>query len=378
LAQKKINCTIMRGGTSKGVFFHEKDLPPAGPERDKVILKVFGSPDTNQINGLGGAVSTTSKTAIIGPPTVPGADVNYTFGQVSILTPIVDYKGNCGNISSAVGPFAIDEGLVEAVEPETVVHIYNTNTKKIIKAYVPVEDGRAAASGDCEIAGVPGTGPRIFLEFDHPGGAVTGKLFPTGHATDEVDLGEDGKYTVSIVDAANPLVFVKAEALGLTGKELPSEIDSDPEMLRLLERIRSYAAWMLGFVDDPAKATKESPAVPKMTFVAKSDTYTTVGGRTYGAEDMDFLSRTMSMQKAHRAYAITGAICTAAAAMLPGTVVNDVAEIRREGQVTFGHPEGLITLRIKIKENEDRTMEVESASVERTARRIMEGTAYYE
>lgn len=374
--QCRIKCTVMRGGTSRGLFFHKKDLPEDSRLRDQILLAAFGSPDPKQIDGLGGAVSVTSKTAIIGPPTASGADVDYTFGQVSITLPLVDYKGNCGNISSAVGPFAIDEGLVKPVEPITTVRIHNTNTHKIIVAQVPVKNGKAVIEGDCEIAGVPGKWARIFLEFESPAGSVTGKLLPTGSLQEEIDLGDDGRYHVSIVDAANPLVFALAEEIGLMGTETPKEIDRDPRILRILERIRSEACFRLGLVASPLDATEQSPAVPKVVFVAPSCSYQTTTGNLVEKNDIDFLARAMSMQKPHKSFQITGAVCAAVAASLPGTVVYQVAQLHHQGRVTFGHPEGAITLKIDIEKSGPDQFHVLKAAVERTARRIMSGYIY--
>ena len=316
--QNKIPCTIIRGGTSKGVFFHEKDLPEDSSLRDEILLSAFGSPDPRQIDGLGGSYSVTSKAAIIGPGREPGIDVNYTFGQVSVTAPLVDYRGNCGNISSAVGPFAIDEGLVTAQEPVTTVRILNTNTGKIIEAEIPVVDGRAAIDGDCEIAGVPGTGARIRLGFVDPGGSVTGKLLPSGRTVDILNVPGLGEIQASLVDAGNPGVFVRAADVGLTATETAEELDTIPGMLDKLERIRSAAAVVMGFVDDVERATELSPAIPKMAVVAPSATYQVANGLIH-ADAIDIVARIMTMQRTHRAYALTGAIALAAAASLPGT-----------------------------------------------------------
>ena len=374
--QRAVPITIMRGGTSRGIFFLEQDLPPAGELRDKVILRVFGSPDPKQIDGLGGAASVTSKGAIIGPPSVPDADVNYTFVQVSINTSLVDIKGNCGNISSAVGPFAIEKGFVKPVEPFTTVRIYNTNTKKIIVAEVPVRDGHVVYEGDYRIAGVPGTAAKIMLDFQNPAGAVTGKLLPTGKVREELETAA-GTFSVSIVDAANPLVFVKAGHLGLTGTETPAEIDANPELLAKLEAIRAAACARLGFVADRGDATRLSPAVPKMTIVAPAKTYTCSSGEEISAEKINLTARIMSMQKAHRDYAITGAVCTLVAAKIPGTVVAGVAgkSAAGEKELSFGHPGGVITMEIDLVNSEDDIF-VRRAAVARTARKLLEGLAY--
>ena len=253
----KIPAVYMRGGTSRCLVFHERDLPAPGPARDAVLLAALGSPDPNgrQLDGLGGGISSLSKAVIIGPPTLPGADVDYTFAQVEVKKAFVDYAGNCGNCSSSVGPFAIDEGLVTARDGETLVRIHNTNTKKLIVAHVPVANGEAAASGDFELAGVAGRGARIALDFVDPGGAGTGRLLPTGRARDVIAGVE-----VSCVDATNPVVFVRARDLGLTGTETPQAVDADHDVSARLEKLRVEAGARMGMA--------ESAAVPKIAFVA--------------------------------------------------------------------------------------------------------------
>lgn len=374
---EKIRCAIIRGGTSKGVFLLESDLPRDPETRDRVILAIFGSPDPRQINGLGGADSLTSKVAIIGRSSRPDADVDYTFGQVSITTPLVDYKGNCGNISSAVGPFAIDEGLVKAVEPVTTVRIFNTNTGKIIAAEVPVKDGRAVTEGELVIDGVPGTGARILLNFLDSGGAVTGKLLPTGNLKDEITLSDGTRLTVSMVDAANPAVLFKAADLGLTGVELPDEVNSNPQLLARIEEVRSIAAEMMGLAHR-LEATAKSPAVPKIVFVSPPCAYKTSDGRVIEAGQIDLVARIMSMQKMHKAFAVTGGICTSAAAMLEGTVVSEVlgSSARRGKIVRLGHPSGTLEFEIEFSRDADGNPRLEKAAVARTARRIMDGFVY--
>ncbi len=373
--QERIRCAFIRGGTSRGAYLLAKDLPQDQKLRDQVIMAIYGSPDPRQIDGLGGADSLTSKVAIIAPSTRPDADVDYTFGQVSIATPLIDYKGNCGNISSGVGPFAIDEGLVPVTEPITQVRIYNTNTKKIIVADVPVKDGKALVEGDCAIDGVPGTGARIMLDFVDSGGSVTGKLLPTGNVQDVIDV-EGRRYTVSLVDAANPGIFVHAEELGLKGTELASEIDANPALLEELEKIRSVGAEMIGTAPSRAEGTRLSPAVPKMAFVSRPQEYRSSKGEIIDAESIDLTARIMSMQKAHKAYAVTGAIVTSAAANIPGTVVYEAAR-HREGTnfVRIGHSSGRLALEIVIEQRPE-GLYLARAALERTARRIMDGYVY--
>jgi 2-methylaconitate cis-trans-isomerase PrpF len=375
MMQKRIPAVLMRGGTSKGLFFHENHLPSDAGIRDRVILAAFGSPDPNrrQIDGVGGGVSTTSKVAIISVSHQPEYDVVYNFGQVSLDRPIVDYKGNCGNISSAVGPFAVDEGLVKAVEPLTRVRIHQKNTDKLITAQVPVKNGRFDAAGDYAIAGVPGAHSRIALGFSDPGGAVTGSLFPSGNRTDSVEIPGHGALPITIMDAANPVVMVRAEAIGLTGIEI-DEVDANEAIHRTLETIRCKAAVMIGLSATEQEATRRSQAVPKIAFVAPPRPYTTTGDHNIGEHDIDITARIMSMGTLHRSYAVSGAIATAGAAAIPGTVVYDlVGEKARGGDLLrIGHPGGVIDIEAVIERRDD-TYIYREAVIGRTARRIMEG-----
>ena len=315
----------MRGGTSRGLYIQEKELPPAGPERDALLLRLMGSPDIRQIDGLGGATSVTSKIAIIAPSQREDADVDYTFAQVSVDKPIVSYAGNCGNISSGVGPFAIECGLVDAIPGETIVRIYNTNTKKVIAATVQTPGGTVTYDGDFFLAGVPGTAAPVKLAFRNPAGSVTGKLLPTGHPKDTLTVPGFGPVEVSIVDASNPLVFVRAADLGMTGKELPSRINEDSALLTLLERVRGEAAKLLGFVTNAGQSAVQSPGIPKLTLIAPPADYVTSEGQSIERQEFDLLGRMMSMQKAHETYALTGAICTICAACIPQTLVWEAA-----------------------------------------------------
>ncbi len=373
--QRKIPAIYMRGGSSKGLYFHENHLPKDISLRDKVILAAYGSPDPNkrQIDGMGGAVSVTSKVAIVSPSDEPDIDVNYLFGQVSIDRPIIDYKGNCGNILSGIGPFAIEEGLVKAIEPVTKVRIYQVNTNKVIIAEVPVKDGQPKIDGNFVVDGVPGTGAKITLRFQDPGGSVTGKLLPTGNLKDVIEVPGKGKLTVSIVDAANPLVFVKAEDLGLKGIEI-EEIDTSDEIKGILETLRSRAAVMLGLVATPEEATARSQAIPKIAVVSPPQDFEAVTGKVIKASEIDLVGRTMSMGTLHKAYAVTGAICTCGAAKIEGTVVNEV--VRQEAvagkEIRLAHPSGILPIEPNIVKEGD-TFNYIDAGVGRTARRLMEG-----
>ena len=366
--QKRIPCVIARAGTSKGVFLKENHIPPAGPDRDKVILEIFGSPDVRQIDGLGGADPLTSKLAIIGPSTKAGCDVDYTFGQVSFKAAVVDYSGNCGNISSGVGPFAIDEGLVRAIAPITTVRIHNTNTGKILVAEVPVEGGMAKVKGDYAIDGTPGTGAKQMLDFADTWGSATGKLLPTGKAK-EILKTSVGDFEVSLVDCANAMVFVKASSLGMKGTEGPKEIDGDKDLLTKLEAIRGAAAVAMNMAASPEEALEKNPAFPMIAVVSEPQDYHAYGtGKTVKAQDISFVSRLMFMQVLHKTYAGTGTCCTGVAACIPGTVGEEVCARRWGKQINIGHPCGVIDVEAEVEGGK-----VNRAAFARTARRIMEG-----
>lgn len=372
--QRRIRCVLMRGGTSRGLYVMRNVLPKDPVLRDRVILAMYGSPDIRQIDGIGGADALTSKLAIVGPPTREDADVDYTFGQVSITAHLVDYAGNCGNISSGVGPFAIDEGLVDAVEPLTVVRIHQTNTRSIIVAEVPVSDGQAAVEGEYRIDGVPGSGAKIGLDFSDTAGAVTGRVLPTGRLRDLLEVEGVGQVEVSIVDAGNPVVFVRASRLGLRGVESPREIDGDAKLLESIERIRGHAAQVMGMVADWRQAADLSPYVPFIALVEPAQDYLSFGsGEKVAAGQVDFVSWLLFMLKMHKAYPVTGTVCTGTAARIPGTVVHEVANLSPESQVVrIGHPSGVIDVETEV-EFMDSGPVLRRALIGRTARRIMEG-----
>lgn len=365
----------MRGGTSKGMYILQENLPENKVEWDNILLTLMGSPDKKQIDGLGGAQSVTSKVAIISASKRPDADVDYTFAQVSVDKPIVSYKGNCGNISSGVGPFAIEKGLVKANDGITQVRIFNTNTNKIIVADIKTKNGSVEYNGDFSIAGVPGTASPIKLKFVDPAGTLGKGLLPTGNAIDILKVPGYKDVEVSIIDAANPLVFIKATDLGLKGTELPSELDSDSVKLDLLEKVRGLAAVKLGLIEDYTKSSWETPGIPKMTFVAKPTNYVTIEGETIHKEDIDLLSRMMSMQKPHPSYAMTGAMCTAAAAVVQGSVVQQVMNEKVDTQfIRIGHPSGILECGVDYKVG-DSTPIVEDTFGFRTANLLLDGTA---
>lgn len=372
---KKIPAFLMRGGTSKGAYLMMEDLPADSARRDQAILSIYGSPDARQINGIGGADPLTSKVALIAPSQRKDADVDYTFGYVGIKDAVVDYEGNCGNISSGVGPFAIAKGLVAAEEPITRVRIFNTNTNKLIEASIPVKNGEVVTEGDYAIAGVPGSGAKISLNFLNSAGSKTGKLLPTGNVVDEITLQDGRKVRASLVDAANPAVFVKAEDVGLTGRELPADTESNPAILAIMEDLRTTAAVMMGLAKDKATA---SQAVPKVAFVAGPQEYGTATGEVVKAEECDLLARTKAMAVMHKTYAVTGGICLATAACIDGTVVNEVVSslAKESGEVRIGHPSGILEVFVDVQKLPDAKWDLRQAGVCRTAKPIMEGVVY--
>ena len=375
----RIPAVLMRGGTSRGLFFHENDLPADAAERDRVILGAFGSPDPyrRQIDGAGGATSNTSKVAVIGSSTDPDVDVTYTFGQVGIDRPLIDWTGNCGNISSAVGPFAVDEGLVKAPGSETRVRFLNTNTNKIIDAHVPTRDGRFDPTGDLVIAGIPGTGAAIRMDYRNPAGAVTGQLLPTGRLTDTLRVSQrDIPIAVSIVDAANPLVFIRFADVGLSGTEPIDELDADQKLLEHLQAIRCAAGVLAGIAGSAGEIASDYPSVPKVALVGPPIDYIAADGSAIAATETSVRLTMLSMGRPHPAVALTGAICTAVAAKLPGTIVHAAAQQPRSDEVTrIGHPAGVLTVTAE-PTSIGRQWVVDSVAVYRTARRIFEGAVF--
>lgn len=370
---------IYRGGTSKGIYIKTNELPGDPIQRDKVIRGIFGTPDRREIDGLGGADVLTSKLCIIGPPTRPDADVDYTFAQVSFDTDLVDFGGNCGNLSAAVGPYAIDEGMVKATEPMTTVRIHQTNTNCILLADVQVVGGKAAVDGDYAIDGVPGTSAKIMLDFHDTAGTSLGKTLPTGNPTDVVTVG--GKeYEVSIVDAGNVLVFIEAASLGLKGTESCADIDGNRELSDLIEAIRSTCAVKVGMAATREEATAKSAYVPFFAIVSKPAEYVcAIDGHTVRAEDVDIVSRLSFMLHMHKTYPGTGTVATGAAARIPGTLVHkqlsDAA--RSDATLRIGHPGGVIEVEAQLTDEcKDDVYRFKRLAYGRTARRILVGTCY--
>jgi len=383
--QIKIPATYMRGGTSKGVFFRLQDLPEAaqvpGPARDALLLRVIGSPDPygKQIDGMGAATSSTSKTVILSKTERPGHDVDYLFGQVSIDQPFVDWSGNCGNLSSAVGPFAISNGLIDAArvprDGVAVVRIWQANIGKTIVAHVPMTGGAVQETGDFELDGVTFPAAEVQLEFMDPAAeqedGAGGAMFPTGNLVDELHVLGIGTLQATMINAGIPTVFVNAEALGYTGTELQDAINGDAAALARFETIRAHGALRMGLIRTLDEAASRQHT-PKVAFVAKPAGYTASSGKAVAGGDIDLLVRALSMGKLHHAMMGTAAVAIGTAAAIPGTLVNLAAGGGAREAVRFGHPSG--TLRVGAQANQvEGEWRVTKAVMSRSARVLMEG-----
>ena len=383
-AQIKIPATYMRGGTSKGVFFRLQDLPERaqapGAARDALLLRVIGSPDPygKQIDGMGGATSSTSKAVIVSRSARPGHDVDYLFGQVSIDSAFVDWSGNCGNLSAAVGPFAISNGLIDAgripADGMATVRIWQANIGKTIIAHVPMTDGAVQETGDFELDGVTFPAAEVQLEFMDPAAeeeGAGGSMFPTGNVVDDLDVPGIGTLKATMINAGIPTIFVDADAIGYTGTELQDAINSDPVALTKFETLRAHGAVRMGLIGDVDQAARRQHT-PKIAFVARPAAYVSSSGKQVGAEDVDLLVRAMSMGKLHHAMMGTAAVAIGTAAAIPGTLVNLAAGGGAREAVRFGHPSG--TLRVGAQATQvDGEWQVRKAIMSRSARVLMEG-----
>lgn len=362
---RKIRTVIMRGGSSKALFLRDEDLPQDEEGRTRLLLALFGSPDKRQIDGLGGSDYLTSKCAIMSKATRDDADIDYNFAQVSIENPIVSYDINCGNISSAAGLYAVEEGFVAAVEPETTVRVHNTNTGKILRIKVPVKNGKPVTEGAFAIDGVPGTGAEIKLDFSLTSGAATGQLLPTGKERDRIFVASLGReIDVSIVDIANTCVFIKASDLGLSGSELPQTMPASA--VEILDEIRVLAAELAGI---------KSYLLPFQVIVAEPHDYVDfLYGRVIPKDGHDLVARLFVEKIMHKAYAGTGATCLAVAARIDGSVVHDVTRKRNAPDLRIGHPSGTLEIEANVSRGSE-GWNVEEVLFSRTARRLMEGDA---
>ena len=374
--QRPIPAVFMRGGTSKAIMFHARDLPEDWQAWDRIFTAAMGSPDPygRQLDGMGGGVSSLSKVCVLAPSHRDDADIDYTFAQVQIRESRVDYKSNCGNMSSAVGPFAIDEGLVRAGGDTATVRIFNTNTRKIIRATFPLDGERTRYDGDLVIPGVSGSGAPVRLDFVEPGGAATGKLLPSGKVLDRIEVPGFGPIEASLVDAANPAVFVRAADIGLTGTELPDRLEADPKILKLLDDIRVQGSVRMGIATDAQAA--RSIAVPFMAFVSPAADAPTLTGDTVRAADIDLGVRVVSSGQPHRALPVTISLCTAVAARITGTVVAEaLSPAASSKSLRLGMPSGVLTVDADVV-SDGGTWFARAGSFYRTARRLFDGRVW--
>jgi 2-methylaconitate isomerase len=377
--QLRIPAVYMRGGTSKGVFFLAEDLPSEPAARERLLLRVIGSPDRygKQTDGMGAATSSTSKIVILSKSRRDGCDVDYLFGQVAIDRPVIDWSGNCGNLTTAVGPFALSNGLVAGPKDGTaVVRIWQANISKKIVSHVPMQDGEVVELGSFELDGVTFPAAEVKLEFldpaaeDDDGGG--GAMFPTGNRIDTLDVPGVGKIEATMLTAGNPTIFVDAARLGLKGTELQGDINGNTELLKRAEAVRAQGALAMGLVSSIEEAMTIRLHTPKLSFVAKPATYVASDGRTVAVGDIDLLARIFSMGVLHHAMTGTGAVAIAAAAAIPGTVVSRVAPAGSDGRVRFGHPSGTLSVGAEAAEEKGEWI-VKKVMLSRTARRLMEG-----
>ena len=381
--QIKIPATYMRGGTSKGVFFKLDDLPEsaqvAGQARDQLLLRVIGSPDPygKQIDGMGGATSSTSKTVILSKSTQPEHDVDYLFGQISIDQPFVDWSGNCGNLTAAVGSFAISHGLADPSRiPENgicTVRIWQKNIEKTIIAHVPITNSQVQETGDFELDGVTFPAAEVQIEFLDPAddGEEGGDMFPTRNVVDTLDVPEVGSFQATFINAGIPTIFLNAHDLGYTGTELQDAINSDAQALTRFEKIRAYGAVQMGLISDVSQAAARQHT-PKIAFVAPASTYQSSSGKTVQAQDVDLLVRALSMGKLHHAMMGTAAVAIGTAAAIPGTLVNLAAGGGAREAVRFGHPSGSLRVGAQAEQQGEKWV-VKKAIMSRSARVLMEG-----
>lgn len=376
MAQRSIPAVMMRGGTSKGLLFHAADLPAHREDWTTLLCGAFGSPDEygRQLNGVGGGLSSLSKACVVAPSSREDADVDFTFVQVSIGEARLDFRANCGNMSSAVGPFAFDEGLVTSEPGRCVVRIHNTNTDKRIHSTFDVEEAATRYDGGFTIPGVGGSGAPIQLDFLDPGGATTGQLLPTGRVSDWIEVTGLGSVEVSLVDAANAVVFVRARDVGLSGRELPSEIEARSDVLARCEALRRSASVLMGIAPDEAAAARTT-SVPFVCLVGEPEDAATLTAHSLVARDIDLLARVISNGQPHRALPLTVSLCTAVAARLEGSVVARVLKSSGDGALRLGMPSGILSVDATV-ERRDGHWNVSRATFFRTARRLFDGRVW--
>ncbi|MBM86065.1 MAG: PrpF family protein [Rhodospirillaceae bacterium] len=376
MAQIRIPATFMRGGSSKGVFFHARDVPKDPDRRNQVILATIGSPDPygRQLNGMGGGVSSVSKAVVIGPSSRDDADLDYTFAQVAVSESLVDYASNCGNLSSAVGPFAIDSGLVSSVGECCEIMIHNTNSCKLIRATVPLVDGMARVDGDFEIPGVSGSGARIRLDFLDPGGTSTGSLLPTRQPVNTLIIEGEGAFEASLVDSGVPCAFLSAERFGLSGSETVAELEANSSLMKLVERLRRAAAVTMQLADAPENAPASAP---KIGLVARPSAFRTLAGVKISARQADLSARIWSMGQVHRVLPLTGAMCLAVACRIPGSICQMLLtrDTDTGGGVRLANPSGILPLDSQVTTVGNVPI-ARHVTAYRTARTLMEGMVF--
>lgn len=376
----RVPALYMRGGTSKGVFFRAEELPPKDAERDRILLRVIGSPDPfgKHTDGMGGATSSTSKVVLLARSTRPGCDVDYLFGQVAIDRPVIDWSGNCGNLSAAVGPAAIHLGILPMpADGVATVNIWQANISKRIIAHVPIRDGTVVEEGDFMLDGVAFPAAEIALEFLDPGvgedgDASGGAMFPTGSMMESILVPGIGALEATLITAGLPTIYVNAASLGLVGTELQHQVNGDKDLLARVETIRSHASVLFGLTKTASESTATRPHTPKVAYVAPPATYASSGGETVDAQSIDLLARVFSMGQLHHAMTGTGAISLAAAAAVPGTLVSRIAGPRADARLRVGHPSGRLIVGAEAVEQNGSWI-VTKALMSRSARRLMEG-----
>lgn len=375
MSQYSVPCVVYRGGTSRGLFFHKRDLPDSKEQQMQIFLNGIDAYNLSQVNGLGSGTSHTSKVVVISPSNEEGIDIDYTFYQIGIGQEIVDDKGTCGNLMAAVGPFAIDEGLVKANPSDNyvTVNVFNTNIQKEIKIQVPVVNGKAKVTGNYLMSGLMKPGAKIIVDLLHPGGGKTGKTLPLGAESSVSTTIKE--YHASFVDVVNPFVFLSSRQFDLKGSETLAELTSNELLLEELDTIRNQMTFAAGMAKSEQEAKSTSPAVPKIGIVAEPQDYVTTTGRCIKKEEVDLVARMISMGKFHRTFAGSGLYCLAAAAMLPGTIPNQLLKRNHELKQTIriGHPDGIVEIRVSLTEDQK---DILSVGLDRTARRIIKGDLF--
>ncbi|MEC8871840.1 MAG: PrpF domain-containing protein [Pseudomonadota bacterium] len=377
MQQRKIPAVFMRGGTSKALMFHRRDLPSDTSLWPELFVAALGANDPygRQLDGMGGGISSLSKVCVVSPSEKPGADIDYSFFQLNPTTDLVDLSASCGNMSAAVGPFAVDEGLVSSVGTEARVRIFSTNTTRMIHSSFSVDQGEAVVDGKMSLPGVAGLGSPVRLEFKNPGGGATGHLLPTGKPVDEIRLPGGTSIKASMADAGNPCVFVQARDLGLTGTEMPDEIQRNPQILESLEAVRCQASVLMGIARDIGEASR-IPGIPKIAFLSPAQDMTTLAGETVSAAECDILVRMISLGQPHRAIPVTGALCVAVAARVDGSLVSRMFDTTRCGsELRLAHPSGVTNVDARLEQREGNWYAA-SVTIYRTARRLMDGYVY--